>query len=90
MRPDAQNPPAGLLDRLQRLAGYTWDVSRQFRSSYGVWWVNRLLRYENRKRTVYVLTQAAGIFSVTNISATPPACVVIYPAVLETDHLPDT
>ncbi|RHZ43265.1 uncharacterized protein CDV56_100769 [Aspergillus thermomutatus] len=37
MHREAQEPPAGLLDRLQRLAGYTWDESRQFRSSYGIW-----------------------------------------------------
>ncbi|GFF40540.1 LOW QUALITY PROTEIN: peroxide stress-activated histidine kinase mak3 [Aspergillus udagawae] len=34
---EAQQPPIGLLERLQRLPGYSWDESRQFRSSYGVW-----------------------------------------------------
>ncbi|KAF4201657.1 hypothetical protein CNMCM8927_001300 [Aspergillus lentulus] len=37
MHREAQQPPTGLLDRLRRLAGYTWDESRQFCSSYGVW-----------------------------------------------------
>ncbi|PKX97816.1 two-component sensor protein histidine protein kinase [Aspergillus novofumigatus IBT 16806] len=37
MHREAQQPPTGLLDRLRRLAGYTWDESTQFRSSYGVW-----------------------------------------------------
>ncbi|KAJ5645785.1 two-component sensor protein histidine protein kinase (dhkkdhkj) [Penicillium lividum] len=31
--------PTGLMDKLNHLVGYTWDESRQFRSSYGVWHV---------------------------------------------------
>ncbi|KAF7169316.1 hypothetical protein CNMCM6106_004228 [Aspergillus hiratsukae] len=55
MQREAQEPPTGLLDRLQRLPGYTWDGSRQFRSSYGVWHTFGTKHFVDTTRSRHVL-----------------------------------
>jgi hypothetical protein len=70
MHEESQEPSVGMIEKLDRLVAYTWDESRQFRSSYGVWCAANPQSSYEKERVLYAKS-LLGTFLVPSTLTVP-------------------